>query len=107
MRTFYFCYECGSTVRKTDSLYECPECGECEVFSSAHMTFFNYEMTEFLNPVFQESDHFWWEESMVYEYGSAIYLVRLPRNFGMIPRNKISVINGSHQFSRISLDEIG
>lgn len=106
MRTVYFCYNCGSSVQKQQLAYECPECQETEFFSSAHMTFFHYEMSEFLHPVFEEEQNFWWEESTVYEHGTAIYVVRIPSNFGIIPRDKIGIVNGIYTASHVTIEEM-
>jgi hypothetical protein len=45
---------------------------------------------EFINPIFLENPigAFWWEECLLdYEQATSnVYLIRLPKNFGIIPR---------------------
>jgi predicted RNA-binding Zn-ribbon protein involved in translation (DUF1610 family) len=93
MRDQYFCYACGSTIldMKYQSTFTCPECMENgQVGDPACMSSYDYELPEFINPIFLENSvgSFWWEECLLdYEEGTSnVYLIRLPKNYGIIPR---------------------
>lgn len=104
MKSLFFCYECGSTIESVHPcLYNCPQCEI--VTKTASSTFFNYSLGEFINSIYGEIT-LWWEECLLHEVGCSIYLVELPPNYWIIPKNKVAIVNSSIFVSPVTIEDI-
>lgn len=102
MKSLYFCYECGSTIKKTSSNFDCPECNKVLDLIAGQMVSFNYDLEEFMYPVFESDGKFFWKETL----NDTVYLVALPSNYGMIPRSKMIFTYETNCASIITIEDI-
>lgn len=89
----YFCYNCGTDLKDlSKSTFTCPrpECKEAYM-QLGSMSSYNKGLSEFIHSIFlfdvsETLPGYWWEESVNVDSINHMFLVNLPRNFGIIPR---------------------
>lgn len=92
----FFCEVCGSgwATPNIEEPARCPQCdGMDDIYPLYYMSTRSYTNKDLVEPVWEHEGEKYWEESGMVGDSQTYVLVRLPNNYGILPRY---ICDGTH-----------